>query len=264
VRIVASPASRRAQQDRRHLARLGRRSGRRLRRHEGRARPGRGAGAPRREDRHRALRPRSGALRHATRSSRPRSTRSSSTRATTAWSSSCPTRSSASRSAARARTCASRRSSPGWKLDIISESKFRQMEEEAKWPRDQACACSEAGAARVHGERAGHPRCREAGELERRVMVADETRASTVQDRRAQRRARTCVGCGKSAPLSTVRSASSRLERVASGEAEEEILVRLVVSPEGKSRSTLAMGATGEERTCIPRRAASRRGRAGS
>lgn len=65
-------------------------------------------------------------------------------------------------------------------------------------------------------------------------MVADETRAPTVQDRRAQRRARTCVGCGKSAPLSTVRSASSRLERVATGEAGEEILVRLVVSPEGE------------------------------
>lgn len=65
-------------------------------------------------------------------------------------------------------------------------------------------------------------------------MVDDESRATTVQDRRAQRRARTCVGCGKSAPLSTVRSASSRLERVATGEAGEEILVRLVVSPEGE------------------------------
>ena len=52
--------------------RRGRRSGRRVRRHEGLARAGRRAGAARREDRHRSVRPRSGALRRAPRSSRPR------------------------------------------------------------------------------------------------------------------------------------------------------------------------------------------------
>jgi predicted RNA-binding protein YlxR (DUF448 family) len=64
-------------------------------------------------------------------------------------------------------------------------------------------------------------------------MAGDDQRASTVKERRAHKRARTCVGCGKSAPLSTVRSASSRLERAASGEVDGELLVRLVVGPDG-------------------------------
>ena len=73
VRIVGVRArAGRAQQDRRHEPRRGRRSGRRVRRHEGLARAGRRAGAARREDRHRA---RATAIRRAssaTRSSRPR------------------------------------------------------------------------------------------------------------------------------------------------------------------------------------------------
>ena len=61
-----------AQQDRREHPRLGRRSGRRVRRHQGLARAGRRARAARREDRHRAVR---SAIRRATSSppfSRPR------------------------------------------------------------------------------------------------------------------------------------------------------------------------------------------------
>ena len=73
VRIEASAArAGRAREDRGHLARSRRRSGRRLRRHEGLARPGGRAGAARREDRHRALRSTIRRASSATRSRRPR------------------------------------------------------------------------------------------------------------------------------------------------------------------------------------------------
>jgi hypothetical protein len=64
VRIEASAREPgRPLEDRRQLARPRRRSGRRLRGHEGLARAGGGAGAARREDRHRPLRSRSGEVR---------------------------------------------------------------------------------------------------------------------------------------------------------------------------------------------------------
>ena len=87
VRIEAvGPRGGRALEDRGQLARSRRRPGRRLRRHEGLARPGGRAGAARREDRHRPVRSRSGALRvQRDRAGRGRRA-SSSTPAATRWS----------------------------------------------------------------------------------------------------------------------------------------------------------------------------------
>ena len=86
--------------------------GRRLRGHEGQPRPGGGAGAPRREDRHRAL----GRGLRALRVQRARAgrglARAHRRGRTRRWRSSSPTTSSRSPSAAAARTCGSRRSSP--------------------------------------------------------------------------------------------------------------------------------------------------------
>ena len=106
------PRSGLARQDRRDLARLLHRSGRRLRRHARLARAGRGRRAPGREDRHHPVVARTRRPSSSTRCSRPRSSRSCSTRRPTGSRSWCPTTSSRSPSAAAARTCASPRSSP--------------------------------------------------------------------------------------------------------------------------------------------------------
>ena len=92
------------------VARPRRRSGRRLRRHEGLARPGGRAGAARREDRHRPVRRRSGALRVQRDRAGRGGARHHRRREPHAWSWSSPTTSCRWRSARRARTCASRRS----------------------------------------------------------------------------------------------------------------------------------------------------------
>ena len=132
VKIVAvRPRAGRALEDRRHQPRRGRRSGGRVRRHEGRARAGRRAGAARREDRHRAVRPRSGALRvrgdpagrgeqgHRRRGRRAHGARRPRREAV------------ASPSAARGRTCASPPSSRAGSSTSSARRKFKQMEEEA-------------------------------------------------------------------------------------------------------------------------------------
>ena len=132
VKIVAVRArARRSLEDRRHEPRRGRRSGRRVRRDEGLARAGRRARAPRRKDRHRPVRSRSRALRHAPPSSRPRSTRSSSTRRDGRMELVVPDEKLSLAIGRKGQNVRLAAQLTGWKLDIISESKFKQMEEEA-------------------------------------------------------------------------------------------------------------------------------------
>ena len=131
VRIEARPASRGRVEDRRQLARSRRRPGGRLRRHEGQPRAGGRAGAARREDRHRPLRRGSGALRvqrARARRGHPRHHR----RGNHAMELIVPDDQLSLAIGRRGRTCASRRQLTGWRIDIHSESKVREMEARAR------------------------------------------------------------------------------------------------------------------------------------
>ena len=133
VRIEASarePGG--AREDRRQLARSRRRPGRRLRRHEGLARPGGRAGAARREDRHRPLRRRSGALRVQRASPRPRSPASSSTTAATRMELIVPDDQLSLAIGQKGQNVRLASQLTGWSIDIHSESKVREMEARAR------------------------------------------------------------------------------------------------------------------------------------
>ena len=257
----------RAQQDRRHHPRRGRRSGRRLRRHEGLARAGRGAGAARREDRHRAVRPRPGALRHQRhpagrgeqghrRRGRPPHGARGSRREALAWP-----------SAARARTCASRRSSPAgsstssarpsssrWRrrasvrlreIDGVDEDLAKAMYRLGFRALEEVAEAQVEELAQIQG--VGTPRPRRSSSRARRARWSGcATSASSRRSRGPSRSpsARSCASCAASAcaPCScskrpaTARSRISRARTRIGSPSRPASASRRRASPAGRGR----------------------------
>ena len=147
-------------QDRRRLARAGRRPGRRLRRPPRLARAHGRQRAARREDRHHPVQRGAGPLRGQGARRRPASARCWWTTRTARPPSSCPTTSSRWRSASEGMNARLAARLTGWRIDIKSESTFAREEADAEYGDEaeggrlalRGACCARASAART-------PRC---------------------------------------------------------------------------------------------------------